>query len=138
MAFEWTLVTELEPAVSFVVADGAGIEKGTLLKLTDNMTAVITDGAGNQIAGIAAEEKISGDGKTELAVYMRGIFVCTAGGAITAGDVVQSETGGTNEILTGAATSENAKGCGIALQDATDGQTMRVLLNVGIGGVIDT
>ena len=138
MAFEWTLVTELEPPVSFVVADGAGIEKGTLLKLTDNMTAVITDGAGNMIAGIAAEEKISGDGKTELGVYMRGIFVCTAGGAITAGDVVQSETGGTNEILTGAATSENAKGCGIALQDATDGQTLRVLLNVGIGGVIDT
>ena len=138
MAFEWTLVTELEPAVSWVVADGAGIEKGTLLKLTDNMTAVITDGAGNMIAGIAAEEKISGDGKTELGVYMRGIFVCTAGGAITAGDVVQSETGGTNEVLTAAATSENAKGCGIALQDATDGQTLRVLLNVGIGGVIDT
>ena len=68
MAFEWTLVTELEPAVSFVVADGTGIEKGTLLKLTDNMTAIITDGAGNMIAGIAAEEKISGDGKTEIGV----------------------------------------------------------------------
>ena len=138
MTLEWDLIIELEPPVPFTVANSTGIEKGTLLKLTDNMTAVITGGAGQAIAGIAAEEKIANDGKTSIGVYLRSIFVCTAGGAITTGDIIQSETGGTNEVLTAAATSENAAGCGIALQDATDGQTLKVLLNVGIGGVLDT
>ena len=138
MALEWTILTELEPAVGFTVADGTGIEKGTLLKLTDNMNAIITDGSANQIAGVAAEEKISGDGKTEIGVYLRGIFKCTAGGSITTGAGIISETGGTNEVLTATAAADNAAVCGIALQDATDGQTLKVLLNVGIGGSPET
>ena len=138
MALEWTILTELEPAVGFTVADGTGIEKGTLLKLTDNMNAIITDGTANKVAGIAAEEKVASDGKTELGVYLRGIFKCTAGGTITVGDGIISETGGTNEVLADAASSDNAAVFGIALQDATDGQTLKVLLNVGIGGSRET
>ena len=138
MANEAVLLVKLEPAVGFTVADGAGLEKGTHLKLTDNMTVVITAGAADAFAGIAAEEKISGDGKTELGVYLRGIFKGTAGGTITAGDIIQSETGGTNEFLTCAAATDNAGGCGIALQDATNGQTFKLLLNVGIGGSIES
>lgn len=138
MANEAKLIYELELPVPFTVADGAGLEKGAILKLTDNMTVVINAGAGDLVAGIAASEKIANDGRVTLGVYLRGIFIGRAGGTITAGDVIQTETGGTNEFLTGAATSENAKGCGIALQDATDGQDFKFLLNVGIGGVIDT
>lgn len=138
MANEAVILTELEPAVGFTVADGTGIEKGTHLKLTDPMTAIITSGAANMFAGIAAEEKVSGDGKTKLGVYLRGIFKGTAGGTITAGDIIQSETGGTNEFLTCAAATDNAGGCGIALEDATDGQTFKFLLNVGIAGSIES
>ena len=66
MAGEHTLVTELEPPVSFTCADGTGIEKGTLLKLTDPMTAIATSGAGDAIAGVAAAEKIANDGNTKI------------------------------------------------------------------------
>jgi len=138
MANEAVILTELEPAVGFEVADGTGIEKGTVLKLTDNMTAIINSAAADPVAGIAAEEKVASDGKTKLGVYMRGIFKGTAGGTITTGDIIQTETGGTNEFLTAAAATDNAGGCGIALQDATDGQTFKFLLNVGIGGSVET
>ena len=134
MALEWTILTELEPAVGFTVADGTGIEKGTLLKLTDNMTAIITSSSADNIAGIAAEEKVANDGKTEIGVYLRGIFKATAGGTITAGEGLISETGGTNEVLADTAAADMAEIFGIALQDATDGQSLKVLLNVGIGG----
>ena len=138
MANEAVLLTELEPPIGFTVADGTGIEKGTHLRLTDPMTAIITSGAAQAFAGIAAEEKIASDGKTELAVYIRGIFKGTAGGTITVGDIIQSETGGTNEFLTAAAATDNAGGCGIALESATDGQTFKFLLNIGIAGSIET
>jgi len=74
MANEATLFWEVELPIPFTVADGAGIEKGTLLKITTDMTAAAADGAGDALAGIAAEEKISGDGKVKLGVYRRGIF----------------------------------------------------------------
>ena len=138
MANEAVILVELEPAVGFTVTDGTGIEKGTILKLTDPMTAIINSAAADAVAGIAAEEKAASDGKTELGVYMRGIFRGTAGGSITVGDIIQTETGGTNEFLTCAAGTDNAGGCGIALETATDGQTFKFLLNVGIGGSIES
>ena len=134
MALEWTILTELEPAVGFTVADGAGIEKGALLELNAAMTVTTNNGNIDKIIGIAAEEKVANDGKTELGVYLRGIFKCTAGGTITTGGGLISETGGTNEVLADTAAADMAEIFGIALQDATDGQTLKVLLNVGIGG----
>jgi len=62
MALETVLIHELELPVPFTCADGAGIEKGTLLKLTDPMTVALSDGAADIIAGISAEEKIANDG----------------------------------------------------------------------------
>lgn len=138
MANENKIDTELEPAVAFTVADGTGIPKGTHLRLTDPFTAIITSGSAQQMAGIAAEEKVASDGKTKLGVYMRGIFKGTAGGTITAGDGLISETGGTNEWLTATAAADVGQICGMALEDATDGQTFFYLLNVGIGGSPET
>ena len=137
MANESILVHELELPIPFTCADGTGIEKGAHLKLTDNMTVIITSGAANMFAGIAAHEKIASDGVVKIGVYLRGIFIGRAGGSITAGDIIQSETGSTNEFLTCAAATDNAGGCGIAMQDATDGQDFKFLLNVGIGGSIE-
>ena len=138
MANENVILVELEPAVGFTCADGTGIEKGTHLKLTDPMTVIITSAAANAFAGIAAEEKVANNGKTEIGVYLSGVFRGTAGGSITVGDIIQSETGGTNEFLTCAAATDNAGGCGIALETATDGETFKYLLNVGIGGSIES
>lgn len=138
MANENVILTELEPPVSFTCADGTGIEKGTHLRLTDPDTVIITSGAAQQFAGIAAEEKVASDGKTKIAVYLRGKFKGTAGGTITVGAGLISETGGTNEFLTATAAADMAAVCGVALESATDGQTFKYLLNVGIGGSPET
>ena len=134
MALEWTLVTELEPPIGFTVADGAGIEKGTLLKLADPMTASLSNGAGDIIAGIAAEEKISGDGKIKLAVYLRGIFKAQSGANISVGANIMSEGTTPNEIITANAAADAAAIMGHALETTTTGETGLVLLNVGVGG----
>jgi len=87
MADEAVLVFELEPPIPFTCANGAGIEKGTLLKLTDPFTVAATSADGDTFIGIAAEEKIASDGKVKIGVYLRGIFkiVVDAGDTTTVG-----------------------------------------------------
>ena len=135
MALEWTILTELEPAVGFTVADGTGIEKGSLLKLTDPMTVIINSGDIDQIIGVAAEEKVASDGKTKIGVYLRGIFKCTAGASITVGDLLMNNAGAgaVNEVITATAAAVNTKVFAVALETVTDAQTLKVLLNAGIG-----
>ena len=137
MAFELIILTELEPPVIFEVADGVGIEKGTLLELSDPMTVAKVTGAAPLIIGVAAEEKVANDGKTKLGVYMRGIFKGFAGGAITVGDGLIGENG-TNELLTSTAAADEVEVCGIALETASDLDSFKLLLNVGIGGSPET
>jgi len=123
MANEATLIMEYQPPVMFTVADGTGIEKGAILKLTDPMTASLSDGDGDIIAGIAAEEKIASDGKTKLAVYRHGIFKVLAGANITAGQGVDthSSTGAANEVAPIGAAGDNL--LGIALESFNDTET---------------
>tara|TARA_Y100000310_G_scaffold157582_1_gene156977 strand:+ start:3869 stop:4282 length:414 start_codon:yes stop_codon:yes gene_type:complete len=130
MALECTLLYELEPAVPFTCADGAGIEKGALLLLTDPMTVATTTGDTDEIIGVAAEEKIASDGKTKIAVYLRGIFKGYAGAAgVTAGIGIISDTGtgAANELVNADVNSEAL--VGMALETATDGQSFKFLLN---------
>ena len=122
MASEATLIVETELPIMFTVADGAGIEKGAILKMTDPMTAVLANGDGDIIAGIAAEEKISGDGVTKLAVYRGGIFKVLAGTAITVGVTLDTNAAtATNEVATAPVTTGHR--LGIALETADDATT---------------
>ena len=134
MADEWVLIHELEPPVPFTVTDGTGIEKGTLLKLTDPMTAIIATGSADMIAGIAAEEKIASDGRTKIGVYLRGIFRAGSGGTIAIGANIMAEGTTPNEIITATAAADAAAICGHALEATSNGQTGLVMLNVGVGG----
>ena len=135
MANEATLVIETMLPIPFVVADGAGIEKGTLLKLTDGMVAVASSGAGDMIAGIAAEEKIASDGKTSLAVYTQGIFRMTADAAIVIGAAVMAD-GTDNKIITSAAKTGAAQ-IGYAFETASGAaDTLLVNVNIGASGAI--
>ncbi len=138
MANEWTLVYETELPIPFTVADGAGIEKGTLLKMTNPMTGIVTDGtSGNVCAGVAAEEKIASDGKTTLAVYRRGIFKVTTSGATTVGaPFVSGSSANEIEVPVGEMNLSGAKILGHCLETGTDGQTILVQLDVGTGGGI--
>lgn len=130
MASETTLIFEIEPPLPFTCADGTGIEKGAILKMTDPMTASLADGDGDIIAGIAAEEKIANDGKTKIAVYRRGIFKGLAGTGITVGDNIDTHasTGATNEIATAPGAGQII---GVSLETAGDTHTFLFELTPG-------
>jgi len=70
--------------INFTVADGTGIEKGTMLKISGDNTAAASSADGELMVGIAAAEKVKGDGLTTLAVYTNGIFDMTVDGTNTA------------------------------------------------------
>jgi len=126
MVGEATLIFETGLPIMFTVANGTGIEKGTLLELTDPMTAVITSGADKPIAGIAAEEKIASDGKTKLAVYREGVFKMLAGEAsILIGAPLTSHSV-VNEVINADINDTNI--VGIALEAAGDTDTFLVEL----------
>lgn len=121
MALETTLVYETELPIAFTCADGTGIEKGAILKLTDPNTVATTSGDTDPVAGIAAEEKIASDGKTKIAVYRGGIFKGYAGAAgVTAGMAIITDTatGAANELVVADINSEHI--VGRALETATD------------------
>lgn len=135
MANEAILRDRLQDPIDFTVADGTGIEKGTLLKLTDPRTAIVTSATGDVLAGIAAREKIASDGRTRLAVYRKGIFDMLASGAITVGEPVVSDPSITvNAVVTAKGTAySGASILGTALETATNGETFQVDVNIGGG-----
>ena len=131
MASEATLIYELELPIPFTVAEATGIAKGALLKMSDPLTAALSDGSDDIMAGVAAEEKVASDGKVKLGVYMRGIFKCEANGTITVGQMVKSDaTNATNTVIAvaqAAGAIENV--FGRALETAADGETFLVYVN---------
>ena len=131
MAHEATLLYQLELPVPFTVAAGTAIEKGTLLKLTDGMVAIAHSGDEDAICGIAAEEKTATDGKTQLAVYIRGIFKMYTSAAVTVGDAVAASATA-NEVKTADASCVGAKIVGIAYETSGgDDESIIVLVNCG-------
>ena len=123
MAQEATLIFEMEPPIPFTVADGTGIEKGTILKLTDPMTCALSNGDGDAVAGIAAEEKIAGDGRTHIGVYRHGIFKVLAGtGTIIVGESLDTHaaTGATNEVADAPVTTGARMGYALETPSDTD------------------
>ena len=96
MANEAVLMVETELPVMMTCANATGIEKGTVLALTDPSTVAASTADNDIFGGIAAEEKIASDGKTKIAVYFGGIF-----------KMVVSATGctvGKNQVIKGANT----------------------------------
>ena len=118
--------------VRYTVADGTGIEKGTIMELEDPRTCKKVSGAGCVIAGIAAAEKVASDGSTTLAVYTNGIFdlTCAAGGTATLGSYVRSSS--TDNTITVSTTldDETGKSIGKALESGGNNEVVavRVLL----------
>jgi len=120
MANEAILVFETEKPIPMTCADGTGIEKGALLKISDPFTVAAGAGASDAVGGIAAEEKIASDGKTKIGVYRGGIFKVVASGAVTVGKAVYIK-GSANLVYTGSVNDESA--LGIALETATEAET---------------
>ena len=81
----------------YTVADGTGIAKGTLLKLSTPNTAAAASADNDTIAGIAWMEKVASDGSTEIVAALDGTWgILTSAGAITVGN--QVTINGANEI----------------------------------------
>ena len=126
------LMVETEQAIMMQCAEGTTIAKGQCLKLTDAFTVIATSAADDEFGGIAAEEKIGGDGKLSMAVYRRGIFKAEAGtNGVSVGLPVKIEAN--NEFRdTEANNSDLGYNWGKALETATNGETF--LLELGTGG----
>lgn len=114
----------------FTVADGTGIEKGALLKLTDPRTAIIASAAGDVCCGIAAREKIASDGRTQLSVHRRGDFDMVASGAITVGHPVMAAGVPANTVKAATSAQSGAAIIGYALETAADAEVFQVRLNL--------
>lgn len=118
MTNEAVLVLRRDAPIDFIVSNLVGVEKGTIMELTDPRTAAANNGSGDVFAGIARREKIASDGRKRLACFRRGIFRLTAapGPTIVAGSWVT--TSGVNLIrLCTEAEHILGKGIGIALED---------------------
>ena len=88
--------------IQYTVADGTGIEKGTIMELTiaSDRTVTAMANAASALVGVAAAEKVANDGSTTLAVYTDGIFDClTDAGSDNAG-VVMANDGTANTLGT--------------------------------------
>jgi len=133
MTQECVLVFETEKPIPMTCADGAGIEKGAILKLADPFTVSLADGDADYVAGIAAEEKITSDGKVKIGVYRRGIFKGTANSGVTVGKTLMTYngTGADNDIIDATNAGVASKTLGIALETAGNDETFLFELNPG-------
>lgn len=114
----------------YTVADGTGIEKGTLLGLSSPRTAAAaTTAAEEPCAGIAAREKVADDGRTQLSVHRQGDFDMVASGAITVGAPVMAAGHG-NQVMQALTTSSGASVIGYALETAATAETIQVRLTL--------
>lgn len=127
MADEATLFIETEHPIDFTVADGTAITKGAALALTDPFTAVAATVTNQDVAGIAAADKIASDGVTKLALYRGGIFRMTGSGNITVGDPLGLVIG-SNRVVSqiGELQLSGSVTLATALETSTDGQTLYV------------
>ena len=113
------LMVETHLPIMMQVADIA-LPKGTSLDLDSGLTVTAADTNEDVFGGIAAEEKISGDGKLQISVYRDGIFKCVAGaGGVTIGLPVGIVA---LNAYTDFATLDDEKGAifGVALETAAD------------------
>ena len=133
MANEAILRDRLENPIDFTVANHMGIEKGTVLQLLDGRVASGAPAIQAQLSGIAAREKVAADGRTQLAVYRRGIFDMVASGAITIGQAVMAK-GSNNLVIVAAQTASGACILGHALETAEEAEVFQVYVDVGAGG----
>lgn len=130
MANEHVLIFETEPPIPFTVANGTGIERGTLVRNTDPMTAIAVSSTKQAVAGVTSQEKIASDGITKVGVYFRGIFRAIGSGTITVGDGLVTDHTGNKIVSASALTSLSGRVIlGTALETSTDGESLLYHLN---------
>ena len=112
--------------IDITVADGTGIEKGTILSGVDARGGEATSTAGEYPVGITAAEKVASDGSTNVACYTHGIFDLKTSTALTPGQAVMMS--GAN-IISGAGTAIG-QAFGRCLEEGAIDETVEVLVNI--------
>jgi len=136
MANEAILRDRLEHPIDFTIPNAQAVEKGSLMSLHDPRICSGARIPAQVIAGIAAREKVANDGRTQLAVFRKGIFDMVASGAITIGAPVMSASDGTWTNTIKQALGIAASGAviiGHSLETAADAERVQIFLNVGAG-----
>ena len=124
MTNEAVLKIETHIPLNFTCSTTVTIEKGAICKMTSPMTASLSDGDNDIIAGIVQSEKLGAEtSQNSVAVFRGGVFRVTVCGSANDGApmVTHASTGGTNTVI--AATSNQENVIGYMLEDATEGQT---------------
>ena len=106
------------------------MEKGSIVVYSDGREVKLSSSDNDKFAGILRREKISGDGRTQVAVFHDGVFSCYVDTACAIGDDLVIS--GAN-ILKKYSTLDDEKGyvLGKALEAVTGSGTIQVLLNKG-------
>tara|TARA_Y100000310_G_scaffold317420_2_gene370293 strand:- start:910 stop:1311 length:402 start_codon:yes stop_codon:yes gene_type:complete len=118
-----------ERLLEVTVADGAGLEKGTILKLSDPNTGSASSADGDLFLGILATEKVASSGETRMAVWRHGVFdIKCDGTGVTAGDFVK--IGGANliSVADDDQVEKSAEVVGMALQTGAADEVIEVLV----------
>ena len=116
--------------ISFTVANSGNISGGTVLKLIDPKTASgAALGPTFPFAGIAAADKVSGDGAIKIAAYTKGIFDMVASGVINVGERVIASGANLVARATEAQVISGAS-LGRALETADDAEVIQVAVGI--------
>ena len=122
MANEAVLKVETHIPINFTCSTEVTIEKGAIVKLTDPMTAVLSDGVNDIVAGIVQSEKLAAEtSQDSVAVYRGSLFRVTCSGTCNVGKGVVTAAGATNRVQEAVANQENI--LGIMFETGTEGQT---------------
>lgn len=113
-------------------ASGTDIEKGTLMQLADPNTVSASSGR-DVFGGILASEKVGGDGSTNIACHMNGVWdlKMANGGTCTIGEEVTLSGANLIDAATEAEV-QLGKFVGWAEEAGSSAETIRVRLRGGI------
>jgi hypothetical protein len=117
--------------IRFTCADNTGIEKGTMMELTDPRTVIANTNITEPVVGIAAAEKVANDGSTTIAVYTDGIFDMLSDSATQGIGIMVSNTDTENTIGTAvAAHLLDGSVIGKTLEEAGNAEVVAVRVNL--------
>jgi hypothetical protein len=113
--------------VSYSCLNGTAMPKGSVMEQIDNRTVQTVTAAGTPLAGILVEEKVAGDGQTQVGVYTNVVAKMTAGGgAIAHGDNVVASAAVNVMAKFDTLDDESGYVLGYAMETVADGETFHV------------
>jgi len=117
--------------VQFVCVDADAFPKGTILKLSDNREADLSNADGDVCAGICAMEKVALDGSLRVTAYTNGIFDLKEANSAVIAIGVPITIGGANLVkaaAAGEAETGDIFGHALAAFAKAETQSCRVLI----------